>query len=123
MLSGERLLIVEEEYLIASDIQRVLEDANAADAVFAKNYNELQALQARFAEFHLAIVTPPRPGTPDVALAALLATAGPALVICTANKIEVGGTALEHAEIVYKPFSDEQLLAACVKALAKRSGA
>ncbi len=121
MLSGERLLIVEAEFLIALDIQRVLEDAHAAQAVFARNYNELAAMAERFASFDLAIITPPRLGTADVAVAHRLAEAGPALVICSATKIEIGGTPLERARIVSKPFSDETLLAACRAALADRT--
>jgi CheY-like chemotaxis protein len=123
MLSGERLLIVEEEFLIALDIQRVLEDANALRAVFARNYNELAALEARFPEFDLAIVTPPRPGTSDHAIADRLAETGPAIVVCSATPPNLDGTALDGAELVGKPFSDEELLSACRRALAKRKPA
>lgn len=123
MLSGERLLIVEEEFLIALDIQRVLEGAHAAQAVFARNYQELAALEPRFAEFDLAIVTPPRPGTSDLQLAERLAHAGPALVICSATPVDVDESVLAVAEIVYKPFADDDLLAVCKRALARRDSA
>jgi two-component system, response regulator PdtaR len=120
MLSGERLLIVEEEFLIALDIQRVLEDANAAQTVFARNYKELAAMEDRFGAFDLAILMSPRIGTGDMTVASRLAAAGPALVICSAAKVDIAGTALERAEVVYKPFADGELLAACHKALAAR---
>jgi DNA-binding NtrC family response regulator len=120
MLSGERLLIVEEEFLIALDIQRVLEDAHAAKAVFARNYKELTALERRFAEFDLAIVTPPKPGTSDAMLLERLAQSGPALVICSATHVRASEGNLASAEIVYKPFSDDDLLDACKRALASR---
>ena len=78
VLSGERLLIVEEEFLIALDIQRVVEDANARKTVFARSFIELRALDDRLHEFDLAIVTPPRPGTSDWSIADRLVAAGPA---------------------------------------------
>lgn len=120
MLSGERLLIVEEEFLIALDIQRVLEDAHAAKAVFARNYKELAALEPRFAEFDLAIVTPPKLGTSEKLLLERLAQSGPALVICSANHVSAGEGELAGAGIVYKPFSDDELLDACKRALTAR---
>jgi len=120
MLSGERLLIVEEEFLIALDIQRVLEDAHAAKAVFARNYKELAALEPRFGEFDLAIVTPPRLGTSEGVLLERLAESGPALVICSATRVLSGEGKLATAGIVYKPFSDDELLDACKRALVAR---
>ena len=120
MLSGERLLIVEEEFMIALDIQRILEGANARHTVFARNYKELSALEDRFPDFDLAIVTRPRLGTGDAAIAERLVKAGPALVVCSAARANLADTALAHAQVVYKPFSDEELLAACRRALAGR---
>ena len=120
MLSGERLLIVEEEFLIALDVQRVLEEAHAAKAVFARNYKELAALEPRFGEFDLAIVTPPKLGTSEGRLLERLAGAGPALVICSATHVPTADGPAATAELVYKPFSDDELLAACQRALAAR---
>ena len=120
MLSGERLLIVEEEFLIALDIQRVLEDAHAAKAVFARNYKELAALEARFGEFDLAIVTPPKLGTSETMLLERLAQSGPALVVCSATRVRIADGVMATAELVYKPFSDDELLDACKRALAAR---
>lgn len=120
MLANERLLIIEEEFLIALDIQRVLEDASARKPAFARNFREAQSLEDRFHELDLAIVTPPRMGTADWSVADKLIAACPALVICSAGRVNVTGTSLEGAEIVYKPFSDDELLAACRRALDKR---
>ncbi len=120
MLSGERLLIVEEEFLIAMDIQRVVEDANAAQTVFARNYKELAALEPRFGEFDLAIVTPPRPGTREGPLLDRLVQAGAALVVCSATHAASPAGNLPFAQIVTKPFADDELLQACLRALKTR---
>ena len=122
MLSGERLLIVEEEFLIALDIQRVLEDAHAQTAVFCRNFSEVQALADRLSEFDLAIVNPP-PNAAAFAMAERLLAAGVAVVVCSAFSGELKGTALETAEFVGKPFSDDELLTACRRALAQRKPA
>jgi two-component system, response regulator PdtaR len=123
MLSESRLLIVEEQFLIALDIQRVVEEAHARQTVFARNYDEVAALLLeRPAQFELAILTPPRPGTADEACAGRLIDGGAAIVVCTATPIDLGGTRLAVAEVVYKPFLDGDLLAACRRALDKRSG-
>jgi DNA-binding response OmpR family regulator len=119
MLQGQRLLIVEEEFMIAMDIQRVLEDAQAAKTVFARNYKELATLERRFGEFDVAIVTPPKAGTSDRLVAAKLAAAGPVIVVCSATRPDLLGTGLEGSPIVVKPFADDDLLDACRKALAR----
>lgn len=121
MLSSQRLLIIEDVFLIALDIQRVVEGANAQQTVFARNFAEAEALADRFAEFDLAIVNPPEPGSPQIDTAARLAAAGPAIVVCTASDLDLGETPLAGAEVITKPFADGDLLAACQRALARRA--
>ena len=120
MLSGERLLIVEEEFLIALDIQRVLEDANARQSTFARNFAEVAALGGRLDDFDLAIVNAPRPQSSEQEVAESLLAAGLAVVICSAFPEQLDNTPLAAAEFVGKPFSDEALLEACRRALARR---
>ena len=122
MLSRQRLLIIEDVSLIALDIHRILDESHAEEAVFARNFGEAQAFADRFGDFDLAIVNPPQPGTADMETAALLAAAGPAIVVCTAGAADLDSTPLAGAETVIKPFSDEGLLAACQRARARRDG-
>lgn len=120
MLSAEHLLIIEEQFLIALDIQRIVEGARARSTVFARNFNEAAALGDRFGEFDLAIVTPPRLGTADTLVAQRLAAAIPAIVVCTADRFDPTGTPFAGAQIVSKPFFEEDLLEACRRALARK---
>lgn len=120
MLSRQKLLIIEDVFLIALDIQRILEDANAERAVFARDFGEAHTLADRFTEFDLAIVNPPAQGTAETETAALLASSGAAIVVCTAAMVDLSATPLAGAEIVIKPFSDEALLTACERAIARR---
>ena len=123
MLSGERLLIIEDVFLIALGMQFALEGAHAQQTVFARNFEEAAGLADRFGEFDLAIVNPPREGTDDVRIAELLVAAGPAIVVCTAARLDLSGGPLAGAEIIIKPYTDDDLLAACHRALAKRQPA
>jgi DNA-binding response OmpR family regulator len=118
MLSRLRLLIVEDVFLIALDIQRVLEGANAGQIVFARNFTEVSALADRLHEFDLAIVNPPDPA--NLEIVTKLVAAGAAIVVCTAARMDLSGTPLAGAPLVVKPFSDDELLAACRKAIEDR---
>lgn len=120
MLSGKRLLIVEDVYLIALDIQRSLEGANALQTVFARNFEQAATLGEELGGFDLAIVNPPEPGSTDMQIAERLTLAGVPVVVCTAASLDLSGTPLAGAEIVVKPFSDERMVTACLTALARR---
>lgn len=119
MLSSQKLLIIEDVSLIALDIQRVVDDAHAQQAVFARNFTEAEALADRFGEFDLAIVNPPAPE--DFEIARKLLVAGPAIVVCTGSPATIAATPLMNAVVANKPFSDEELVAACRRALDGRS--
>ena len=120
MLSGKRLLVLEDEFIIALDIQRIVEEAGARQSVLARSYEEVAELSSRYSDFDLAIVSVPRPATADAEIASRLAAAGVALVVCTGNPAALAGTPLAGAQIVDKPFSDDELVAACARALQSR---
>jgi hypothetical protein len=120
MLSSERLLIVEEEYLIGLDIQRIVAQANAAETLLVRDFREAAALGERLAGFDLAIVNPPRNPEPGWTAAAQLRAAGVTIIVCTAAQIVLDGTPIAGSEIVYKPFSDGDMLDACRRALERR---
>lgn len=121
MLSHLRLLIIEDVFLIALEIQRIIEGANAAETVFLRDFAEAAPLIDKFGEFDLAIVNPPDPMSLEIA--GRLAAAGPAIVVCTAADTDLSGTPLAGAPIVIKPFADDDLLAACRQALATKATA
>ena len=120
MLSGERFLIIEEEFLIALDIQRALEDANAAKVVFARNYSEVAAMGDQLCDFDLVIANPPDAVAVELDVARRIVEAGVAVVACSAFRRDLSGTPFAGVEFVDKPFADEVLVAACRRALARR---
>ena len=74
-------------------------------------------------EFDLAIVTPPRPGTGDQLVFDELAAAGLAIVVVSAVPERIARSGLTDGEFVGKPFTDEELLAACRRAIAAPAAA
>jgi hypothetical protein len=65
MLSGQRLLIIEDSILIAVDIQRIIEENHAVDCVLVRDYAAAAAHADRFGEFSLAIINPPSASPAD----------------------------------------------------------
>lgn len=120
MLSNQRLLVVESVVLIALDIQRIVDDSHASETVFARDFAEAAALAEGAGEFDLAIINAPEPH--DLPLVEKLLAGGTAIVVSTATPIDLAGTPLADATTVLKPFSDEQLRAACREALERRKG-
>ena len=118
MLTGKRVFILEPEFLVALDMQRILEGAHIATSLFARTVEEAHAFSERFAEFDLAILEMAEPTLS--ALARQFLTAGAALVF-TSPDGQNPGPVLQGPPIVRKPFSDDDLLTACVLALVTSS--
>jgi DNA-binding response OmpR family regulator len=119
LLTGVRILIVEEEFLIAFDIQRILESAKATQTVFARSAEEALRLGQALAGFQLAIIEM-QPGNPSfIALYNALHAQNVAVVVSTSNssyRRKLPG--IETAHVVSKPFSEAELLDRCSAALA-----
>lgn len=119
MLTGKRVLIVEEEFLIALDIQRVLEAAHAAETTFARTVCEVETTPPSLGRFDLAIINVPEADPEANTFARALIEAGVALVISSAESTYRQGVPdFPGVPVVSKPFAEEQLLTACALALA-----
>lgn len=114
---GKRCLVVEDEVLIAIDIQRVLEEAGAAAVVCAHTLEEAAAAlrRARF-DFALLDLRLSRDET-TVPLMQTLEAAGTPFVLLTGTELDraVGGGFA--AAVVEKPYTTPILLEAVSKAL------
>ena len=107
---GLNVLVVEEEYLIATDIEQALRSAGAEAAVF-RNIAELREQPALIERFDLAVIEA-KLGQPEViSFAQDLQRAGVAVVVSSADRdIQ---TLFEGAVALDKPFDTAGLLAAC----------
>ncbi|HWU17435.1 MAG TPA: hypothetical protein VN155_07105 [Devosia sp.] len=118
MLNGRTILIVEEEFLIALDIQRVLEDHDAGQCVFARSAAEALALSERWHTYSLAIVELRPDHADSIALLRGLSQAGTNLIVTTSDPgLRSGSDVAPGAPTLIKPFPEEELLSAIGKTL------
>ena len=119
MLTGQTVLIVEPEFLIALDIQRCLEAFGAGQTVFARNAVEALAAINQWPGFGLALVEVHHERDDDLALLEGLAAAGVELILMTADvALRRGLCNFPDVPVVMKPFSEDDLASAIKQALA-----
>jgi DNA-binding response OmpR family regulator len=108
-MHGSRVLIVEEEYLIAAEIEQTLRSAGVEDVVMEGDANSARALD--FSNFDMAVIEA-KFGSPNaVALCAALRAAGVAVIVTSADQAVL---ALYTGAIpLPKPFDSAALLSAC----------
>lgn len=110
-MHGIKALVIEEEYLIAADIEQTLRGAGVTDLAVHRDIDELPNASSHPHRFDLAVIEA-RFGHPDViAFATHLAGMGVAVVVTSADRAIQ--KLFPHAIGLDKPFDSEQLLAAC----------
>jgi DNA-binding response OmpR family regulator len=118
MLAGKRCLVVDDELLIAFDIQQELEAAGAAEVICAGRLDEaFEAL--RGGRFDLAVLDL-RLGTAGLTslpIAQALLAVRTAFVFLTGVSTDAAEIARFEVPVVQKPFLPAMLMAAVAKAL------
>lgn len=118
MLNGKTVLVVEEEFLIALDLQRMLEALQAGPAMFARSTDEALGLRERWHQISLAIVELRPADEPGAELAAQLRAAAIPVVICTSDCSHRRGLpGLPGVPVVTKPILESDLEGAIAAAL------
>jgi CheY-like chemotaxis protein len=118
LLENMRLLVVEDEFLIALDIERVIEGAGATDFVVVSRPSEaLKALTE--ASFDLAVLDFKLGKENALPVAERLVAAGTPFIFLTGATSEAAFAQERFKEIpvVAKPFDGATLLAALSKAI------
>lgn len=119
VLNGKRCLVLDDEFLIALDIQQILEAAGAGDVVCAGNIDDALAAVGR-ADFDLAVLDLKLNGTPPTSLivAEALDKLGTPIVFLTGVQgDDVHTERFPGAPVVSKPYETALLLQAAVRAL------
>ena len=113
-LTGKLCLVVDDEFLIALDIQQTLENAGAAEVVCAGSAAEAMAF-ARARRFDVAVldVRLGRTGASSLPVAEVLAAAGTPFVFLTGLRGDSAeARAYPQAPVIEKPYDAQALLAA-----------
>lgn len=108
ILDGKRVLVVEDEFLIALDLQRLMEDAGATVVELAQNLAEAEAHCAG-EPFHLVVIDRRLGQLDALPLITELHNRGVPLLVASGLPPEMGSTGIA---VVRKPFTDDEILAA-----------
>ncbi len=115
----DRVLIIEEETLLALDIEYVITGHAPAEVTHCRSVAEARAHLSEPVGWSLAIVEARLGAAEVVALAEHLARAGVAVVVMSADRKSM--ELFPHAVPLEKPFDAAGLLAACDAARARVS--
>jgi CheY-like chemotaxis protein len=120
LLSGKRCLVLDDEFLIALDIQQILERAGALHVTSVASAGEAIELLDREPKFDVAVLDVKLSGPERTSLdvATLLQTQGTPFVFLTGMRADdVHARLFPNAPIVEKPYDATALLKAVHHAL------
>lgn len=122
-IAGKRCLVLDDEFLIALDIQQVLEEAGAAEVVCVSNAADALAALRDSAAFDFAVLDVKLSGATRTSLtvAAVLAEQGTPFVFLTGMRgDDVHTRQFPQAPLVEKPYDATVLLETLKGMLARR---
>ena len=120
-LSGKRCLVLDDEFLIALDIQQILERAGAVQVVCVASAAEALDLVQREPKFDIAVldVKLSGPERNSLGVAEALAGKGTPFVFLTGMRVDdVRAKRFPEAPVIEKPYDAVALLDAVQRALA-----
>jgi len=120
LLTGKRCLVLDDEFLIALDIQQILELAGAQHVASVATASEAIALVRRGDKFDLAVLDVKLGGSEDnsVGVASELAKTGTPFVFLTGMRVDnVHARKFPQAPVIEKPYDAVALLDAVQRAL------
>lgn len=120
LLSGKRCFVLDDEFLIALDIQQILERAGAAHVTSVASATEAIEVLSREPKFDLAVLDVKLGGVERNSLdvAALLHTQGVPFVFLTGMRADdVHAKKFPNAPVIEKPYDATALLRAVQHAL------
>jgi len=118
IIAGKRFLVLDDEFLIALDIQQILEAEGAVSVVCAANSTDALAALKAGAKIDLAILDLKLSGASRTSLsvAATLTAQGTPFVFLTAMREDNEMRKFPNAPVVAKPYEAALLLDAIVRA-------
>jgi two-component system, response regulator PdtaR len=122
-LSGKRCLVLDDEFLIALDIQQMLERAGATEVICAASAAEARALLRSEAKFDVAVLDVKLSGPEgnSLGIAEALAGGGTPFVFLTGMRVDdVHAKRFPQAPVIEKPYDAIALLDAVRRALKLR---
>ena len=122
-IAGKRCLVLDDEFLIALDIQQILEAAGAASVICAGNSADALAALRNSPKFDVAVLDLMLSGATRTSLtvAAALAEQGTPFVFLTGmSGDDLHTKQFPHAPVMDKPYQADRLMDAVLRALKSR---
>ena len=123
LLNGLRILVLEDEFLIAMDVEQLCRDYGAGEVVIARDLTEIDQ-QKVATQFDAAIVDLMLAGASTVDFASRLRQSGVPFIFASgysdADEIK---TSFPGIRLVTKPYSGDDLVEAVAAACGRRSAA
>lgn len=116
-LAGLRILVVEDEVLIAMDIEECCRDGGAADVIVCTRVSELGDDPLAAPSFDAAILDVMQDGGPSLDFAARLRDRGLPFIFATGYSDSEMFAHFRDVPVVAKPFASSELLSALSKAI------
>jgi CheY-like chemotaxis protein len=120
--SGKRMLVVEDEFLIALDIQRILEGVGVKTVLTASRVKQALELMLSAGPFDAAVLDLKLERETSTPIAERLQQAGVPFVFLTGGPSQADTRRFPQAPVIGKPFDGETLLSALAEAMAAKSG-
>jgi CheY-like chemotaxis protein len=110
LLSGLRILLLEDEYLIAMDVELLCRDNGAAEVTVKRSLDELAEID-ELADFDVAIIDLMLSGKSTLPFAERLARIGRPFVFAS-GYVEVGEVhkRFPHVPVIGKPYAGADLI-------------
>jgi len=116
LLDGLRILVLEDEFLIAADVEQLCRDYGAGDVVVAGDLTEIEP-EHLAAQFDAAIVDLMLSGASTLDFASRLRASGLPFIFASGySDLDELKTSFPEIRLVSKPFSGEDLVEAVAAA-------
>ncbi len=117
-LGGKSILVLEDEFLIAMDVEQMCSDAGAADILIIRTVPEAEAALEQGRRFDAAIVDVMLAGRPTLDFARRLGDAGIPFVFATGYaENEELATAFPGVAVVSKPYAGHAIVSALTETI------
>lgn len=121
-LTGKRLLVLEDEFLIGMELERIAEECGAKSVHVVSTVAELLFWIESRQPCDIAVLEVEARGASSLDAAMLLQQGGIPIIFATAYDQQRAGIAgFPHVPVVLKPYGKAQILQAVAAALAKPS--
>lgn len=122
-LAGMRILVLEDEYLIAMDVEQLCRDNGASDVVILRSLDEVAAQGDVAEDVHAAVLDVMLAGSSTTGFAQLLQGKGIPFVFATGfSDSEEIFAAFPDVNVVAKPYGGPMLIEALADAIGKSDG-